>query len=558
MAVLAVATMALIAETVSASSHAQAAGTPKPSPVAARTAAAVTSAALPTAQLDGVAFAQKIVGNRVFAGGRFSHARPAGAAPGTHQVLRRNLLSYNLTTGVLDSGFAPTVNGTIRVIAVSPDHRRLYIGGDFTSVNGVKRSRIAALDVRTGALIRTFAPKLSARVAAIIATPTVVYTGGSFRLANGVPRKRLAAFTARTGTLTKWAPAADQSVTSMLLSRSGRHLNVILGGHFTKMNGKVHWGLAAVDSGAGKSVAGWRGGAPVKVGGLHSAVTSLSTDGHLVFATTYMYLSGANLEGAFAVDPATGKLRWVESCRGDVYGSFPQWGQLFLVGHPHDCSAVNGYPQSTPVHYQRAVAFTLQATGVIGPDTATGTAPWVRKWVGTPSPSLVNWFPDISIGHATGLNQGAWSVTGNSGYLVLGGEFLTVNGVGQQGLVRFGVPRVNGALAGDGPMVSGAKLTPTVTGGSAGTPITLTWTANWDQDDKTLTYRLVRVGSTQTGPVTVTCAAETADSEFWHRPVMSCTDSASTASGTYSYRLYVFDRDGHTVVSADTVPKTIA
>src|SRR5690606_30729536 len=42
----------------------------------------VSSAPLPTPQIDGVVWDQEIVGDTVFVGGSFSTARPAGAAPG--------------------------------------------------------------------------------------------------------------------------------------------------------------------------------------------------------------------------------------------------------------------------------------------------------------------------------------------------------------------------------------------------------------------------------------------------------------------------------------------
>jgi len=40
----------------------------------------------------------------------------------------------------------------------------------------------------------------------------------------------------------------------------------------------------------------------------------------------------------------------------------------------------------------------------------------------------------------TGQTQASWSVAGNSQYVVYGGEFPSVNGMQQQGLVRFAVP----------------------------------------------------------------------------------------------------------------------
>ena len=61
----------------------------------------MSAAALPTVQINGVVWAQLIVGNRVYATGQFSQARPAGAAPGTNETPRSNILAYDLTTGAL-------------------------------------------------------------------------------------------------------------------------------------------------------------------------------------------------------------------------------------------------------------------------------------------------------------------------------------------------------------------------------------------------------------------------------------------------------------------------
>ena len=52
-------------------------------PVSARTGSVVTADGLPTVQIDGVVWTQAVVGDRVFAAGEFTHARPAGAAPGS-------------------------------------------------------------------------------------------------------------------------------------------------------------------------------------------------------------------------------------------------------------------------------------------------------------------------------------------------------------------------------------------------------------------------------------------------------------------------------------------
>ena len=99
----------------------------------------MTSDVLPTVQIDkGVVWSQAIVGNTVYAGGEFSNARPAGAAPGTNLIPRSNLLAYNLTTGKLISSFAPSINGVVEVVRASPDGTRLYVGGSFNQLTGLR------------------------------------------------------------------------------------------------------------------------------------------------------------------------------------------------------------------------------------------------------------------------------------------------------------------------------------------------------------------------------------------------------------------------------------
>jgi hypothetical protein len=148
--------------------------------VVPRTDQAVTSDVLPTTQIDGVAWDQEVVGNTVYVAGKFTTARPAGSAPGVNTVPRSNLLAYNLTTGELIPGFNHILNAQSLVITASPDKSRIYFGGDFTTVDGLTRKRLAAFDTTTGSLISNFAPNVGYQVRAIAATATTVYIGGTF------------------------------------------------------------------------------------------------------------------------------------------------------------------------------------------------------------------------------------------------------------------------------------------------------------------------------------------------------------------------------------------
>ncbi|MCU0279652.1 MAG: hypothetical protein MUE31_12270, partial [Candidatus Nanopelagicales bacterium] len=73
----------------------------------------VSADGLPTVQIDGVVWAQAIVGDTVYVGGSFTEARPAG---GGAAVARNNMLAYNIVTGNLITSFAPNPNAQVRTI----------------------------------------------------------------------------------------------------------------------------------------------------------------------------------------------------------------------------------------------------------------------------------------------------------------------------------------------------------------------------------------------------------------------------------------------------------
>ena len=193
-----------------------------PGQIGERSSEIVTADGLPTVQVDGVVWSQAIVGNTVYAGGSFANARPAGAAPGTNLTARANFLSYDLTTGALNTGFVANTNAQVLVVAKSPDGSRVYIGGDFTAVNGVTRYRIAAFNALTGALITAFAPNVGAKVKSISVTDSAVYVGGTFTTVSGQQRGRLVALNPSNGAVLGWNPGADYNVNAVLVTPDSR------------------------------------------------------------------------------------------------------------------------------------------------------------------------------------------------------------------------------------------------------------------------------------------------------------------------------------------------
>src|SRR5690606_2523393 len=99
----------------------------------------------------------------------------AGAAPGQQQVTRTRLLKFDLATGVLDPIWTPSINGRGTSITASDDGSIIYVSGYFTS----PRSRIAAFDAATGALVSSFNPTTTnSHVLGIDVSGNTLYAGG--------------------------------------------------------------------------------------------------------------------------------------------------------------------------------------------------------------------------------------------------------------------------------------------------------------------------------------------------------------------------------------------
>lgn len=513
-------------------------------PISQRTTKTVTADGLPTAQIDGTVFAQVVAGNTVFAGGEFTKARPAGAALGaSSEVARSNLLSFDIRTGKLNK-FAPAVNGRVKALALSKDGKLLYAVGNFTKIGKSVRNHFAAFDVKDGHLKKLKAD-INDTVYSLAVTKKAIYLGGSFTGVNGVPRAKLAAISVSSGKLTGWAPVADNTVNAMTMTPDQK--KVIVGGRFHFLNDVSARGMAALSATTGAR-SRWMVNSVVRDYGPKSAIWSLRADKDTVYGTAYAY-GGGNFEGAFAVSPADGAIKWLQDCHGDTYDITPIGNVVYTVGHPHFCVNIGGFPDPQPRTYHHVLAVTKTARGIIAPNTEFGAH--YGDFTGLPGPSLINWFPDLTPGAATGLTQSAWSSVGTSSYLVLGGEFTAVNGVPQQGLVRFAIPKKlpKKQPPAQGPVDTSSDSAPKVTVTAPGLA-SVSWTANWDRDDMLLSYAVLRDKTV--------VAKQQGASEFWNRPTMQFSDTGLAPATTYHYQIRATDPDGNVTLSPVTLLTTPA
>lgn len=510
---------------------------PGQAPASAADGTTVTADPLPTVQVDGVVWDQAVIGSTVYVVGEFQRARPAGAAPGSSTVTRKNILAYDINTGALISSFAPTLNAAGLAVEASPDGTILYIGGNFTYVNSTYRGRFAALNPTTGALITKFVLNANSAVRTIEANATNVFFGGNFGTVNGQNRPRLASAVVATGALRSWRVSAQAAqVEAMVLTADQTRL--IVGGRFERLNSTAAKGHGAVSPSTG-AVLRWDANTYITNYGYDAGITDLDTDGTLIYASGFKYLTSGqgwgNLEGTFAADPATGAIRWIADCHGDTYAVWanPGGDHIYLAGHPYYCQNLSSFPEASPRFHHYVMAETKADHVTITPDTKG-----YFNFAGNRGPAIRTWWPDLKPGTYTGQNQGAWDITGTANYVLAAGEFPSINGIGQQGLVRF----ARSALAPDreGPRLTGSALTPAAASLAAGS-VQISWPTNWDRDDANLTYS-VRRGST-------TVYSVTASSRFWDRPRLSFTDTGLTNGQTYSYTVVASDATGNSVTS---------
>ena len=509
-----------------------------------------TASPLPTAQIDGVAWGQLVVGDVVYVVGDFKTARPAGAPKGQQEVPRSNILAYDINTGQLIEDFAPTLNGAGRSLALSEDGKTLYVAGEFDKVNDEWHSRLAAFDISQGhgTLISSFRPVFSTTVKDIAVAGDTLYAGGYFTKVNGRPRVRLAALKASTGELLNWTASAEgPNAQVYAIEVSPDHSKVVIGGSFSSVNGSSQpgYGMALLSASTGEMLP-MPVNDTVRTAGEKAAIFDIAVDDAGFYATAYSAvgrLDEANLEGSFKAD-WDGNLIWLEPCHGDTYGIAPTKEMVYTVGHAHSCETIYGFPNMPEVRkdgphplYVRAMAFTnspditIRHQGVVD-----GYQDWSTS--GYKSPMIVGWYPDLQAGTKTGMSQAAYKVDVTDKYVLMVGEFIEADGKVQQGIVRY--PRRAGqpTLPPEGKAETlGAKAEVTTSGS-----VKVSFTATWDRDDPTLTYSLYRDKGTT--PVVTKKIGDTR----WALTSHTMEDKACPA-GDHTYRLVVSDPSGNTITA---------
>ncbi|MCP3976439.1 MAG: hypothetical protein GY720_18285 [bacterium] len=131
------------------------------------------------------------IGNTIYVGGKFIEVVYRRSDPHHDQPF---LAAFDATTGDWIDWWRPELNGAVFALEAAPDGSRLYVGGDFTSVNGVgDTAGLVALDPATGEVDTTFTAQVEGSssgavpgaVRTIRAISGWIYVGGSFNYITG-------------------------------------------------------------------------------------------------------------------------------------------------------------------------------------------------------------------------------------------------------------------------------------------------------------------------------------------------------------------------------------
>ena len=439
---------------------------------------------LPTPQINGVVWSTAVVGTTAYAVGAFTAARPSGSAAGQNSVTRNNAMAFDVRTGAI-LPWNPNLNAQGRAVEVSPDGATLYVGGDFSTVGGVAKGKIAAFTVSTGALT-SFTASVAGSVLGISPTASTVYVVGSFSTASSKPRANAAAFAVGTGALTAWNPSADNITHAVVASPDGSR--VVIGGRFQTVGGQPIVGIGAVDGSTGAVQPFEAKPISAQQGANRSWVTDMTLVDGVIYATGNGD-GGHWFDGRFAARFDTGALVWLDNCYGASYGTAVIGTVAYAVSHSHDCSSVGAFPEQSPSVWKRATANTIAATGTDQSGPSVGSI-----YSGQATPTQLPWYPNVNAGEYTKQFQGGWALgtsSTTSKYLVMGGEFTQVNGKGQQGLATFATRDV--APNKVAPIYSPMK--PAGLSLASGS-VRVSFPTTWDYDDGTLTYKLFRDSGT--------------------------------------------------------------
>ncbi len=170
-----------------------------------------------------------------------------------------SLAQFNLSSSTLTRWWSPLrpLDYGTPISALLPYRNGLLVGGNFT-YSTMDPQLIYALNIADGSFRSQskspiFEPEHASITALAFDPPSTLYIGGRFSSINGVQRNGLAAFDTSTNSVLEWNPNPMRTLTQGGIINKLLVLgnDVIIGGTFTSIGGQTLSNLAALDKGTG-------------------------------------------------------------------------------------------------------------------------------------------------------------------------------------------------------------------------------------------------------------------------------------------------------------------
>jgi hypothetical protein len=339
-----------------------------------------------TWQTNGRVIAIAVSGNTVYLGGTFTEVEDHTG----QTAVRNHVAAFDLSTGAVTS-WAPNASGAVRAIVVSGS--TVYLGGDFTTIDGKNRKRLGS--VTTAGVVTSFKAQADASVFGVTMIGSTVYAGGSFTTINSTARTRLAAVNGTTGALVSgWTPAADGEVTSLAAASDGS--KVFAGGLFSHIGSSSQNHVAALNPSTGATLS-W------------SYHPSYPVEGMTATSSTLFLAGGGSGGRVGALSASSGAKLWEISVDGNVQGVAVTGSELVAGGH-FDNVCDPGTNCQNPVVRHKVLAANV-TTGAL--DTG--------------------WHPSVN------SSLGVFGVAATSAKVMIGGDFTKAGGLDQAHYAQFSV-----------------------------------------------------------------------------------------------------------------------
>ena len=233
---------------------------------ARRTVGEVPAKTTPSVR-NGAVNAIAVVGDTVVIGGTFTRIASRGK-----KVARKAkfIAAFDRRTGRVIRRFRPKLNGAVTSLARVPGRRQVYVGGEFTKVNGHRASHVTRLRVGNGRRSAHFrSRRMDGNVRALAAVRGTLYVGGQFKRVGRAKHRGIVALSGRTGRATRkisfgvsgtlggihGRPKGRTGVIAMDAAPGGNRM--VIAGNFSRVGGRQRAQLAQLRLGRKVRVMRW-------------------------------------------------------------------------------------------------------------------------------------------------------------------------------------------------------------------------------------------------------------------------------------------------------------